>query len=171
MKKALKALDQALPEPLTLIIGGGAAFILAHQIPLSTMDIDAIPTRTRMGIGELDPFIKAVAKKLGLPPDWLNTYFATFTFSLPKNYGERLVEVFKGKKLGALAMGKEDLMIMKCFAGREKDIPHAKSLLKKKIDTKLVTEHLHRCVEENLPKAQEACDFFYELCEQMGIEV
>lgn len=71
----------------------------------------------------------------------------------------------------ALALGLEDLLIMKCFAGREKDIPHARALLKKGLDTKLVSKHLHHCTEASLPKANEALDFFYDVCEQAGVDV
>ncbi len=171
MKKALAALDKEVREPLQLLVGGGAAFVLAHHIPLSTSDIDAIPFKTKMTLAELDVHAKRVAAKLKLPPDWLNNYFATFTYSLPKDYGDRLVSIFKGKKLTALALGKEDLLVMKCFAGREKDIPHARLLLKKKIDLKTVSQHLHHCLEERLPKAQEALDFFYDLCEWQGVAI
>ena len=168
MLQALKALDQEVPENLNLLIGGGAAFILAHHIPLSTMDIDGIPYKSKLGSADLDPYVKKVAKRLKLPPDWLNNYFSTFTYSLPKDYGERLVLIFKGRKIQALALGKEDLLIMKCFAGREKDIPHTRLLLKKGVDTKKIEDHLHQCVEEGLPKAKEGLDFFYDLCEELG---
>ena len=171
MQKALAALDGKVPEPLQLLIGGGAAFILAHHIPLSTFDIDGIPYQSKLTVAELDPYVKAVAKELNIPSDWLNPYYGTFTYSLPKDYGKRLVTVFNGKKIRAVALGKEDLLIMKCFAGREKDIPHARQLLKKKLNTLLVRDHLHQCLQEKLPQAQEACDFFYELCEQLGIEI
>ena len=171
MKAALKALDALLPEKMELLIGGGAAFVLAHQIPLSTMDIDGLPYKTGVTLAQLDSLIKKIAKKLNIPSDWLNPYFSTFTYSLPKDYAGRLVSVYQGKKLLASALGKEDLLIMKCFAGREKDILHARALLKKGLKTQLVSNHLHRCVEENLPKAGEALDFFYEVCEQMGIEI
>lgn len=171
MLKALKALDRELPEPVKLLIGGGAAFILAHHIPLSTMDIDGIPFKSRLQPADLDSRIKKVAKFLGLPPDWLNTYFAAFTYSLPKDYGERLVSVLKGKKLEVWALGKEDLLIMKCFAGREKDIPHARLLLKKNVDVKRVEQHLNQCIDENLPNARQAADFFYDICEQTGTDI
>lgn len=171
MKKALAALDNLLQKGCQLLIGGGAAFILAHRISLATVDMDGIPYQTSLSAGELDALVKKVAEKLKLPKDWLNSYFATFTYSLPKDYGGRLVEVFRGRHLMAKALGKEDLLIMKCFAGREKDILHAKLLLKKKLDIPLVSKHLHRCIEENLPNAQRALDFFSEICEQVGIDV
>ena len=170
MEAALRGLEQELTSPLKLLIGGGAAFVLAHNIPLTTHDIDGIPYQTTLTSAELDPAVKKVARKLQIPPDWLNTYFATFTYSLPKDYGGRLIPVYQGKKLTALALAKEDLLIMKCFAGREKDIPHARALLKKGVNIELVGEHLHRCLKEGLPSAQAALDFFYDLCEQMGIK-
>lgn len=171
MKEALKALDEEAKAPFSLLIGGGAAFILGHHISLSTIDIDGIPYKTKLSLSEIDSWVKKVAKRLKLPSDWLNTYFAAFTYSLPKDYGTRLARVFEGKHLKAFALGKEDLLIMKCFAGREKDVPHAKLLLKKSLDVNLVSEHLHQCLKEGLPKAQEALDFFYDICEQMGIEI
>lgn len=171
MKKALEALDREIPESLQLLVGGGAAFVLAHHIPLSTSDIDAIPFKTKMTLSELDAHAKSVAQKLKIPSDWLNNYFASFTYSLPKDYGDRLVSIFKGKKMNVLALSKEDLLIMKCFAGREKDIPHIRMLLKKNVNTKLISKHLHYCLDEGLPKAQEALDFFYDLCEAEGLEI
>lgn len=90
MKEALVALDEAVSKPLSLLVGGGAAFVLAYHIPLSTMDIDAIPYKTELDLAEFDACVKKVAKKLSLPPDWLNPYFSTFTYSLPKDYGVRL---------------------------------------------------------------------------------
>src|SRR3989338_4241836 len=171
MKAALKALDALLPEKMELLIGGGAAFVLAHQIPLATMDIDGLPYKTGIALANLDSLIKKIAKKLNLPNDWLNPYFSTFTYSLPKDYSGRLVPVYKGKKLLASALGKEDLLIMKCFAGREKDILHARALLKKGLKTQLVSNHLSKCLEEGIPKAQEANDFFYDCCGELGIDV
>ncbi len=170
MKAALHALDDATVHPLQLIIGGGAAFVLAHHIPLSTMDIDGIPYKTQLSLSDIDRMVKKVAQKLSLPYDWFNTYFSTFTYSLPKDYGTRLVCILKGKNLTAWALSKEDLLIMKCFAAREKDIAHAKLLINKGVDLVLVSNHLQYCIDIGLPKSQEASDFFYDLCEQMGIE-
>lgn len=171
MKRALKALDQKVPESFHLLIGGGAAFLLGHQIPLSTMDIDGIPFKTKLKPADLDVYVKEVAGDLGIPHDWLNSYFGTFTYSLPKDYGDRLIPVFTGKKITALALGKEDLLIMKCFAHRAKDVSHAAALIKKGVDLGKVAAHLHRCREEGIPKGADALDFFYEMCERLGVEV
>ncbi|MCM2278647.1 MAG: hypothetical protein NDJ89_11290 [Oligoflexia bacterium] len=126
MKKALSRLDQLLTQPVTLIVGGGGAMILAHEFPLATSDLDAVPKG--MDIHALDPLVKQIAKEQGLPPDWLNPYFSTYAHTLPTDYQERLIEVFSGDALKALALGKKDLLSMKCFADFQKGFEHGRSL-------------------------------------------
>src|SRR4051794_13510469 len=99
MLNALSHLDNKLAAPLKLIVGGGGALILAHQIPLSTTDIDAIPKG--MEISDLDTLIKEVAQELNLPVDWLNPHYSTFTHVLPQDYGTRLVKIGSFKNIEA----------------------------------------------------------------------
>lgn len=162
MRKALERLDELLHQNLKLIIGGGGAMVLAHHFELATMDIDAIPTKG-FDLQELAPLIKRIAKEHNLAPDWLNPYFSTFSYTLPSNYGERLQVVLSGKMLEALALGKEDLLIMKCFAHRPKDVVHARALIKKGADVKLVERHLEMLHKKEIPGALEALDFLDEL--------
>lgn len=135
--------------------------ILAHGFPLATTDIDGIPTG--MSVMELDPLIKEVAQELKIPPDWLNPYFSTFTHVLPKNYGNRLKSVFSFKNLKVLALSVEDLLIMKCFAGRQKDVLHIKALLKKPVDIKVVEDQLDELMKLKIPGAKEAADFLDDI--------
>src|SRR5262245_19797794 len=90
MRAALGRLDELLVEksgnPVSLIVGGGGAMILAHGFTLATSDIDAVPRG--MGLNVLDPLIKQIARDQELPPDWLNPYFATFAHTLPADYGK-----------------------------------------------------------------------------------
>lgn len=165
MLNALTRLDELIEVSCTLIVGGGGAMILAHGFPLSTMDIDAYPKE--MPLEKLDVHIKQVAREQGIPVDWLNPYFSTFTHTLPPDYGSRLVEVFRGRNLKALALGKEEMLIMKCFAGRVKDVGHAKSLIKKGADLKLVEKHIESLLERRIPGSREALDFFDDLMEQL----
>lgn len=167
MTEALASLDRLLPKSLTLLIGGGAAMLLAHGISLSTMDIDGLPLISEMTPAELDPFIKKVASELKLNPHWYNDYFNTFTYTLPKNFRDRLVPVYKGKKLTALALGREDLLIMKCFSGREKDIGHARVLIKRGADTQMVERHLQSLAEKGLPGADSAISFLEDIIDQI----
>lgn len=165
MTKALKKLDQLLKQKINLIVGGGGSMILAHKFPLATTDIDAIPQG--IDIYELDPYIKSVATDLGLPSDWLNPYFSTFSYVLPEDYKKRLIKVFEGAQITALALGKEDMLIMKCFAHRKKDIAHAKALIKAKADTTFVEKHILFLQKKGLKNADQAIDFLDDLLEEM----
>lgn len=166
MKKALKALDVKLTQPVNLLVGGGAAMLLAHEFPLTTADIDALVFKSSLTQVEIDPYVKEVSQELNLPPDWLNGYFNVFLFTLPKDYTSRLKNIFTGKHLNAMALGAEDLLVLKCFAGRAKDVGHAKALYKKIKDISIVTSHLDSLSEKRIPGTQKALDFFYEIEEQ-----
>lgn len=172
MKKALIRLDQKLSERglrgLKLLIGGGGAFALAYQVPLQTADIDAVPFQSQVSRAELDPLVKETGRELEISPDWLNPYFETFLGCLPADYGDRLQLVYEGPALKVYALGLNDLLIMKAFAGREKDMPHVKILLKKGADIDFAETHLRALLKKKFPRAQEALDFLLEAEDQMG---
>jgi len=160
---AFRALDARLEAPVTLVVGGGTAMMLAYGLPVRTTDVDAYPAR-----GRLDDFaapIREVARELDLAPDWLNPHFETFAHVLPADYGSRLREVFAGRRLRVAALGVEDLLLMKCFAGREKDVGHARSLLRKRPDLGLVERRIEELVERGVHGAQDAADFLDDLRE------
>lgn len=165
MLLALKALDEILSQPIKLIVGGGGAMILAHHFRLGTSDVDGIA----VGIdsAEFDVYVKKVAKKLSLPGDWLNPYYSTFTHVLPEDYGSRLLLVCEFSKLKVFALGKEDLLIMKCFAGRQKDIPHAKALIKQGANLKLVEGQLSFLKERRVPGTDKAMGFLDDILDQV----
>lgn len=162
MLQALKALDHYLSRPVQLIVGGGGAMILAHHLSLATSDIDAIPS-AGVTSDELDPLVKRVAEDMSIPPDWLNPYYATFTHVLPSDYGSRLEQVGIWKNLEVLALSAEDLLIMKCFAGRLKDRAHARALIRKGARINFVESHLEALKKKNIPKADAALDFLDEV--------
>jgi hypothetical protein len=166
MRRALEALAAQLPAPIRLIVGGGGAMILAHRFQLATTDIDAVPVG--MSPHELDPAVKAVASKLGLAPDWLNPYYSTFTHVLPQDYGTRLVGVLSAPNLEVLALSKDDLLIMKCFAGRQKDVAHARELIRAGARVAFVEAHLERLKRLRIPKAEAALDFLDEVVDLTG---
>ncbi|MGK5089171.1 DUF6036 family nucleotidyltransferase [Bdellovibrionota bacterium FG-2] len=161
MLNSLERLDQLIPIEVTLIVGGGGAMILAHGLTLTTTDIDAVPRG--MDLSELDVYIKQVARELSLVPDWLNPYYGTFAHTLPSDYGDRLIEVFKGRQLTALALGLEEMLIMKCFAHRQKDVSHAKGLLKKGARIAQAEKHIMSLQKKGIPGAQEALDFLDDI--------
>ncbi|MCB0350334.1 MAG: hypothetical protein KDD38_04065 [Bdellovibrionales bacterium] len=158
---ALKRLNELITEPVVLIAGGGGAMILAHNYPLATSDLDAIPKS--LSPDAIDPMVKQIAKEMQLPADWLNPYFSTFTHTLPSDYGSRLISVFKGTRLEVLALGREDLLIMKCFAGRAKDVAHARALIKAGADTEFVEDHIETLKKKRIPGADKALDYLDEI--------
>jgi hypothetical protein len=169
MRRALELLDAELSAHARLIVGGGAAMVLAYAHPLATQDIDAFAAKGGLRIADLDAAAKKVAKKLDIEPDWLNSHFDTFTGVLPADYATRLRSVFTGKHLSAEALGPEDLLIMKCFAGRDKDLPHARKLLRVAKDLSIVDRQLALLVERRYPGAEKAADFFDDLRDREGL--
>lgn len=170
MEQALALLDGEMHAPARLIIGGGGAMVLAYQHPLATQDIiDAFTAKGGLRLADLDAAAKLVAKKLDIDPDWLNSHFETFTGVLPADYASRLRNVFAGKHLSVDALGPEDLLVMKCFAGRDKDLPHARRLLRVARDLGIVDRQLSLLAERRYPGAEKAADFFDDLRDREGL--
>jgi hypothetical protein len=167
--KALGGLDARMSRPARLIIGGGAAMILAYDHPLATQDVDAFAAKGGLRVADLDALAKEVAAELDLEPDWLNAHFETFTAVLPDDYASRLRRVFEGVYLTADALGPEDLLVMKCFAGRDKDLPHARRLIHLADDLGVVDRQLSGLVERRYPKAERAADYFDDLRDDEGL--
>lgn len=170
MRKLLERLDQKLPSNAHLIVGGGGALALAYNFPLTTQDIDAFAAKQSLSMAEMDALAKEVAKELNVAPDWLNSHFVTFTHVLPADYSRRLRRIFVGQRLVADALGPEDLLIMKLFAGREKDRPHAKHLLRLS-DVHRIEEELSKLIDKRIPGAQRAADFFDDLQDEADVGI
>ena len=169
MLRALELLDARTSEPVRLVIGGGAAMTLAYRHPIATQDVDAFAAKGGLRMVDLDAGAKRVADELNIEPDWLNGHFETFTTVLPGDYGKRLRSVFKGAQLQVDALGPEDLLVMKCFAGRDKDRPHARKLIRLAQDLDLVDRHLQHLVERRHPGADRAVDYFDDLRDEADL--
>lgn len=167
MFQALKKLDEKIKVKAKLLLGGGGAMVLAHGFPLATHDLDALFYKSSITEADVQKEIQSVANELSLPKDWLNSYFQTFLYTLPKDYDSRLVTIFEGQHLSVQALSLTDLLILKCFAGREKDIPHARALIKKGADFDFANQHIHQLIDQSVPKAQEASDFLDDLLDEM----
>jgi len=163
LRDAFAALDARLSRPVTLVVGGGAAMMLAYGLPVRTGDVDAYPAGGRLE--DLAKEIREVARALGLAPDWLNPHFETFAHVLPPDYAARLRPVFDGARLRVMALGVEDLLVMKCFAGREKDVGHARALLRRGPDLGIVERRIEELVERGIPGASDAADFLDDIRE------
>lgn len=165
--RAIKKLDDLLTRasfgPVTLAIGGGASMVLEYGFAGGTKDVDAVPTN--VNIDDLKPYIEAVARDLKLEADWLNPYYSTFTVYLPKGANNRMKVTFQGDSVTVQSLGREDVLIMKFMAGRSKDVPHIRHLLKSDPDLSMVEERLIE-LQVLYPKvAEKALDLFYDLTE------
>lgn len=169
LNSAFESLSRCLAVPTRVIIGGGAAMVAAYDIHLSTQDVDGVPDRTSMELSDFKEAVRAVGRELKISQDWLNDYFSTFLFVLPSDYGDRLVSIYKGDFLEVCALGKEELILMKCFANREKDILHARVLIRKGANLKIVDQRIQELIEKNIPGATKAADLFDDLCDEMGV--
>ncbi|MCY4513012.1 MAG: DUF6036 family nucleotidyltransferase, partial [Bdellovibrionales bacterium] len=118
--KAIQALDTIADKAFEIIITGGSAMMYSYKFPLGTIDVDVIIRKAELN--EVDKYIKKTAKKLNLAPNWMNMWVSSFAHYLPNDYEKRLNIIFKGKKIIAKTIGKEDILILKCFAHRGKDV-------------------------------------------------
>ncbi len=171
MLEAFKSLDKKLKTSVQLLIGGGAALVTAYQVPISTYDVDGTPIKSTLDLADLKVLIRKVGQELNIPQDWLNEHFSTFLFVLPTDYSSRLITVFNGTFLQVDSLGKEDLILMKCFAGRDKDIPHLKTLIKKGIQSSVVIKQMETLIEKKIPKAEKALELFGDVCDDLGVSL
>jgi hypothetical protein len=167
-QEAFERLDALMRRRARLVIGGGAAMVLAYDHPLATQDVDAFAAQGGLRMSELDQMAKQVAAALDIEPDWLNAHFETFTAVLPSDYPTRLRPVYRGEHLEVDALSPEDLLVMKCFAARDKDRPHARRLIHLADDLGIVSDHLSKLIDRNYPKAEQAADFFDDLMDEEG---
>jgi hypothetical protein len=166
MLEAFRLIDIKLKKPIKWLLGGGGAMLLAYQFPVSTQDIDAVIYKSDLSLVDIQDDVQAVAQELNLPGDWLNSYFEVFLYTLPSDYETRLKNVFTGMYVTVNALGLEDLLILKCFAGREKDIGHARALIRKGVDIGFVQNHIRKLIDARIPKAQDASDFLDDLLDE-----
>lgn len=145
--------------------------VAAYGETEATHDIDAVPLKSKRSFDELKPYFQKVAKELDLSKDWINPFFATFTHVLPADYLSRTREFFHGKQMVCVALGPEDLLIMKLMAGRQKDDRHIRRLLKRKnFRHSLVEQQLEDLSQKNLAGAKAALDRLDEFKSDLGVE-
>jgi hypothetical protein len=167
LRDAEALLDGRIVRPARIVIGG-AAMVLARS-PARHAGRRRVRGEGRATIAELDVAAKEVARELDVEPDWLNPHFQTYAGVLPPDYSVRLRSVYRGERLSADALGPEDLMIMKCFAGRDKDRPHARALIRRPdFDVGIVDRHLSTLSEKRYPGAERAADYFDDLRDEVG---
>ena len=71
-----------------------------------------------------------------------------------------------GRYLKVMGLGREDMLIMKCFAHRPKDLGHARALIKAGVDINMVEKQIEEHKKNEIPQAKEALDFLDDLREE-----
>ena len=118
--RALQALGQRVRGRTEVVLGGAGALILTGQLDRVTDDGDVL--RSSPDIGQLQADIRAVAETLDLPPGWLNGSIQSYTDVLPPDYEVRLMSLPTWGKLHVAVIHRKDVIVMKLFAGRPRDI-------------------------------------------------
>ena len=73
------------------------------------------------------------------------------------------MEVFAQGKLTVQALGKDDLLLMKCFAHRRKDVAHARALVRAGARIEFVYERIAELAAKKIPGAALAAEFLDEI--------
>ncbi len=86
---------------------------------------------------------------------------------LPTDYADRLRPVYEGAQLRVDALAPEDLLVMKCFAARDKDLPHARVLVRQ-ANLKIVDARLQELIDKRVLGAERAADYFDDLRDEIA---
>jgi len=168
--KALKLLDEEIAkaglQKVRLVMGGGAAMVIAYGFPGKTADVDAITTNS--DFDTIKALAEKVATKLKIDHDWLNPYYGTYIIYLPSDATSRMENVYNGKFLQVDALSATDVLIMKLMAGRGKDMAHIKHLLKGKVNLKIVENRLSELKKKGLytKEVEKALDLLDEMTDE-----
>jgi hypothetical protein len=123
---ALAALGQRAPSPVTLVLGGSAALILADALQRPTDDGDIVTSEP--GLDQLQPLIRDVANAEQLPPGWLNGSIQSYTYILPRGYTSRLVTLPPFGRLRVSLLSRRDILLMKVYGMRARDVEDIRAL-------------------------------------------
>ncbi len=128
IKTSLAALGRELSagDPVELVIVGGAAGLLTGQLSpaVTTGDVDAISVLPADQWHRVQEAAALVTTALGLPANWLNRDVGLHRLALPPDYRSRLVIVGEFGSLTVKAIGRLDLIAMKFYAHRQRDVEH-----------------------------------------------
>ncbi len=95
-------------------IVGGAALVLLNVISRATQDVDILDD-------EILPetilqLAHAFARHHSIPENWLNNDVSPLKSDLPPNWENRRIEVFRGRAIRFLTLGRTDLLKAKLWA-------------------------------------------------------
>lgn len=151
LRKALLALGERLRARTDIVVGGASALILTGELPRATSDFDVLYSDP--DIGRLQEDIRAVADRLHLTPGWLNGSIQTYLDVLPPDYKARLITLPARGKLHIALLHRQDIIVMKLFAGRSRDLTDIVALRPTPKELQFVRSELPRLKRIDQPRA------------------
>jgi hypothetical protein len=150
--QALQALGHRVRGRTEVILGGAGALVLTGQLDRVTDDGDVL--QSHPDLGQLQEDIRAVAEMLDLPSGWLNGSIQSYVDVLPPDYKSRLTSLPAWGKLQVAVIHRKDVIVMKLFAGRPRDITDVITLTPTPDELAFVRTQLPRLVHIDGIRAQ-----------------
>jgi len=123
---ALAALGARVRNRTEILIGGAGALILTGELPRATSDCDVLFSKPDMG--QLQEDIRAVAEQKNITSGWLNGSVQSYLDVLPPDFRTRLRTLPSQGKLQISVLHRRDVLVMKFFAGRLRDLKDIEAL-------------------------------------------
>lgn len=164
LNQALAALGERLHGRTEIVLGGAGALILTGDLQRTTSDCDVLYSNP--GIGQLHDDIRAVAHRLGLPSGWLNGSVQSYLDILPPDYRSRLRSLPMPGSLHVFVLHRQDVIVMKLFAGRSLDLEDIAALAPTTEELAFARTQLPRLRLIDTPRAVRTEGFLNELHHQ-----
>lgn len=172
IKKTIEAFDDYLAargESFDAVIVGGAALNLLEVTSRVTRDVDVLKPNSLLK--NIRTHAQAFASEKNLPKDWLNTGPADLVSHLPNGWETRTRTVFSGQSLSLSTLGREELLMSKCWAycDRERDLDDIVAMRPTKNEIQKITEWLKpldtnpqwpEFVEDRMQRLAKKCEKF-----------
>jgi hypothetical protein len=112
-----------LPEPVEILLVGGAAGVLTRQLvpERTTTDCDVIRYKPDEAESPILETARQVANEFGLPVNWMNSQAMSLNI-LPDGWHTRKVLVGEFGLLAVFALSRRDLLATKFYAGHPRDL-------------------------------------------------